>query len=474
MNLNDMRANAYGNVKNNDDKKENKEKTVKPFVPSAFIKSSDLVDGKEVKKTQTQATPNVKAFVPKEVIHKSDAYNQFAQMQQTQEKQKQFQQFQPTQFIKTVEDPKTKEELKRQKIFEAEKQISDVTDHLKNGGLVKVPLQQPEDGKDSVYRRIAKFLILIGEEEAAKILPHLKDKQIEKIIPEIASIRSVSSEEAAAIFEEFHLLVEQEKASGGVETARDMLTKAYGKTRAEQMIAKTVPPKYEKPFTYLNDEEKEKIHLLLKDENIGVQTLVLSHLEPQKAASVINMMDAETKKAVVLRLAKMEPMSPELIRRVDAAMKEKALNITTEKSEVVDGRNALAQILKKMDSGRESEIISSLSQEDPDLGDDLKKRLFTLEDVVNADDKFLQEKLHYMKEADIAYLIAGKNQAFVDKILYNISSVRREEVLVQSDILKPMRRADVDEITSKFVAVLRRAYEDGELIIKNRNEEQFV
>ena len=346
---------------------------------------------------------------------------------------------------------------------------------LKNQGLIKVPVpEEAPEGKESVYRRVAKFLILIGEDEAAKILPHLTDKQIEKIIPELASIRSVSKEEATQILEEFEALLEEAKKSGGVETAREMLTKAYGKDRAEEMLQKSMPEQVEKPFEYLADEETEKINLLLKDENVGVKSLVLSHLPPQKAAAVINSMKPDDKKEVVMRLAKMEPISPEILKRVDKAMLEKSRAITTEKTENIDGRNALAQILKKMDSGAESDILKSLSEEDPDLGHDLKQRLFTQEDVIAADDKFVQETLREFTDEEVAFLIAAKPDEFRNKVLDNISHGRRSEVLEQEELLKPMKRSECERITSTFVGILRRAYEEGKLVIKGRNDEAYI
>lgn len=354
-------------------------------------------------------------------------------------------------------------------------QLKNAADFLKTGGLVKVPVEKPEpDGTDSVYRRVAKFLLLIGEDEAAKILPHLSESQIEKIIPEIASIRTVDKDEAEVILAEFNSLLESSRESGGVETAREMLVRAYGKERAEQMLEKAMPLKGKKPFEYLNDADSERVYLLLKDENAGVQTLVLSHLAPQKAASVINQMSAEEKKEIIVRLAKMEPISPEVIRRVDEGMHEKSLRQSSEKAENIDGRNALAQILKKMDIGAEQDIITYLSEEDPDLGLDLRSRLFTMDDVIHADDRFIQKKLHEMKESDIAYLIAGKPEDFRNKILGNISAGRRTEVLDQEDILKPMRRSDCERITSQFFSVLRREYEAGHLIISNRNDDIFI
>ena len=229
-------------------------------------------------------------------------------------------------------------------------------------GILKVPEGTGET--ESVYRRVAKFLLLIGEEESAKILPHLSEKQIEKIVPEIASIRTVSNDEAAVILAEFKGLLNQSRKSGGIETAKDMLEKAYGKDKAERMLHKAIPFEGKVPFEYFRDADNEKIYRLLSDESVGVQSIVLSHLEPKKSAAVINLMNAAEKKDVVLRLAKMQPIEPDVVRRIDHSMHEKALAYTAEKAENIDGRNALAQILKKMDAGKENEILHVLRQKD--------------------------------------------------------------------------------------------------------------
>ena len=412
---------------------------------------------------------NVKDFRAKAYINNSDKKNDFQKKSDIKKNENQ------SDFSKIVFTNDINVQERTEKKHSSSQELENSVSYLKNGGLLKVPVEQPSaDGKDSVYRRVAKFLLLIGEDEAAKILPHLSESQIEKIIPEIASIRTVSKEEAAVIMEEFNGLLNKAREEGGVETAREMLEKAYGKKRAEEMLRKAMPLEGKVPFTYLRDADNERVYLLIKDENPGVQCLVLSHLDPKKAAKIINLMTSDEKKEVVMRLAKMEPVSPDVLRRVDQAMHEKSLNQTVERAENIDGRNALAQILKKMDAGAENDILKYLSEDDPDLGQDLRSRLFTLDDVVKSDDRFVQEKLREMSEADIAFLIASKPDDFREKILCNISSGRRSEVLAQEDILKPMRRSDCERITSEFFSKLRRAFEEGHLIIKDRNDDVFV
>ncbi len=353
---------------------------------------------------------------------------------------------------------------------ESSPELQHVTDYLKTGGLIKVTQDQTEQ-KDSIFRRVAKFLLIIGEDEAAKILPHLSEAQIEKIIPEIASIRSVDKDEADSILAEFNSLLQNARQAGGVETAREMLTKVYGKEKANQMLEKTVPFSGARPFDYLSDSDSERIYILLKDENIGVQAMVLSHLQPQKAASVINQMNPEEKKEIVLRLAKMEAVSPDILKRVDRALREKSLRQTSQKAEKIDGKNALAQILKKMSPSAENDIIASLSESDPDLGMDLRSRLFTMEDVINADDRFIQEQLRLLDDQTLCLLIAANPNDFRNKILDNVSSTRRQDVISIEEINKPFRRSDCERVTSEFFATLRRAYEAGKLIIHGRDED---
>ena len=346
---------------------------------------------------------------------------------------------------------------------------------LTSGALIKVPGQPREkDGRESIYRRVAKFLLLIGVDEAAKILPHLTDEQTEKIIPEIASIRYVEPDEAKEILQEFQGLVKQAREEGGVDTARTILEKAFGTHKASVILEKTASAISGKPFEYLYEADGERVSLLLKDESNAVKALVLSYLKPKTSAAVINALSPEDKKDVVMRLAKLTKVSPEIVQRVDKAMQEKMNHLATSKTDSIDGKNILAQILKKMSPEAEEGILNQLAEQDSSLGEDLRERLFTTEDIINADDRFIQEKLHNMDEEEIAYLIATKKDDFREKILSNVSENRRKSILETEKFLYPMRKSDLEKATSQFFAYCRRAWEDGNLYIKGRDDELYV
>ena len=492
MNLNDIRKNAYLNIDNAENQpdendivfEEKKDQiilsknvqnnTVKKFTFQSISKVVDEIQNQknqnsiqssnqnqfggqnQLNQNEKNKTPNIRKFSFEKITTK----NELGKIVSKDEVNNQFNQ-------KDIE--------KNQNNFKSESQSGKNTVNQsiqQQQILYKVP--KPEQKEDSIYRRVAKFLIIIGEDEAAKVLPHLAEEQIEKIIPEIASIKSVSPEESKKILEEFKGLIKQSRQSGGVETARDILQKVYGKEKAQEVLDRAMPFSEGKPFEYLNDADSERVYLLLKEESVGVQTIVLSHLVPKKAAQIINLMKEDEKKEVMIRLAKMEKISPDVIKRIDKSLHQKSLKQTSEKAESIDGKNVLAQILKKMDPKSESEIINVLSEDNPDLGEDLRSRLFTIEDVVNADDRFIQEKLRDMSIDEICYLIAGKSVEFREKILSNVSKGRKAEILEQESILSPMRKSECERITSIFFSILRRSFDEGHLIIKGRNDDVYV
>ena len=368
-----------------------------------------------------------------------------------------------------------KEKSKKEKHKSQNPELNAASDALVSGGLLKVHVSKNEaDGRESVYRRVAKFLLIIGVDEAAKILPHLTEEQTEKIIPEIASIRSVSPEETRQILEEFETLLKNARESGGIDTAREILRKAYGEKKAKELIDKSVPFPLEKPFEYLNDIDNERINLLLKEESVQVKALILSHLNPKKAASVINLMDSKEKSEVAFRLLKLEPVSPEVIKNLDEVLHKKVLLQNSQRTNSLDGKKILAEILKKMSFSTENSILSKISTEEPSLANDLRERLFTVDDVINSDDRFVQEILMMYSNYEIACLVYKREEKFTKKIFQCISQGRVSQVQEELNINQTFLKSECDKIYSKFLNTLRNAFEEGKLFIKNRTDDVYI
>jgi flagellar motor switch protein FliG len=337
----------------------------------------------------------------------------------------------------------------------------------------KLPGAPPREAGDSRLRRVAKFLILIGGDEAARILSKLDIEQVEAISREIASIRGISGEEASGIFEEFRSLLSSNygfmgKSSGGVEAARRLLFAAFGPEKGTEFLNRALPQTRENPFSFLEELNGEQIALLLKDESPGAAALILSRLSPKLSAETLVAMGSGRKTEIVKRIARLGQTTPEALEQVAGALKKKARKlggVNPKDAVAVDGRGALAAILKQSDFSFGDRIIRELDQEDPELSRELKERLNTLEDVIKAEDRPLQEKLRSMTDRDAALLLKGKTPEFIDKILSNVSSQRRAELLEEGRVMGAVPRREVDEATKSFLAWFRESREEGRILL---------
>jgi flagellar motor switch protein FliG len=343
------------------------------------------------------------------------------------------------------------------------------------GGLLKTA-PEPE----SKYRRVAKFLILIGGEDAAKILSGLEPDQVEAVAGEIASIRGITGEEAEAVFEEFRSLLAASYGYGGVsaggeEAARRLLYAAFGPERGEGFLRKALPRIRDKPFDFLADFSGEQIGLLFREESPAAAALVLSRLPPGQSAAALACVAPERKLEIVRRIAHPSQVSPEVLDRVAAALREKARTISHAGGAAgpgVDGRNALAAILKHSDLSFGDRLLTELESEDPELSRDLKERIYTPGDVVRAEDKPIQEKLRTLEDRDIVLLLKNRSEDFVEKILSNVSANRRDSIREEEALTGPVPKREADEAVRDFMTWFREAREEGRIAFLD--EDGFV
>jgi flagellar motor switch protein FliG len=254
------------------------------------------------------------------------------------------------------------------------------------------------------------LLILIGGGEAAAILAELDPAQVEEISREIASIKGISAAEGEEILAEFRSMLSRPfgyygSSSGGVETARRILYAALGPLQGESLLNRTVPASKENVFDFLEEFTPEQLVILLKDESPSTAALILSRVSSKLSAGTVSAFPAGRKPAILRRIAHQGEVSPEVLERVASALREKARHLGGgAKVMEIDGVQALAAILKQGDYSFGDRIIDELETSSPDLGRDLKEKLYTLDDVIKAVDRPVQEKLKTMSNRDITVL----------------------------------------------------------------------
>jgi len=338
---------------------------------------------------------------------------------------------------------------------------------------------QPEDKKinekpgPSKFKRAAQFMLLIGSDEASKILSRLDPGQVEAISKEIVSIKSISPEDAESVIQEFRSLLTPEygysgSSSGGIEEARRHLYAAFGPEKGEALLLKAVPEAAEAPFDFLNDFSGEQLALLFKDESPAACAMVFSRLPSKLSAAVLANTSPQRKLDIVKRIARLNEIPPEVIERTASALREKARYFGSSdmpKSAEIDGKGVLAAILKHSDMAFGGRLLEELEENDPSLSREMKDRLYTLDDVCNAADRPIQEKLRTLSDRDIALLLKGRPEPFTRKILANVSSVRSERIREESEIAGAVPKIETEAIAREFLSWFRESREEGRILM---------
>jgi flagellar motor switch protein FliG len=322
----------------------------------------------------------------------------------------------------------------------------------------------------SKYHRVAQFLVLVGSDEAAKVLSQLEPDQVEAVSKEIAVLKGITAEEGEAVLEEFRSLLSSPyvysgSSSGGAETARRLLYAAFGPEKGESLLRKAVPEAAENPFDFLNDFTGDQLALFFKNESPAAEALVLSRLSSRLSAAVLANTSPERKLEIVRRIAHMGQTSPEVLDQVAAALREKARHFGRIETSEVDGMGALTAILKSSDLSFGDRLLEELEEQDPALGRNLKERLYTLEDIAGAADRPVQEKLRSMSNRDIALLLKGRTEVFAKKILSNLSSVREAELKEEIEIMGPVPKIEAEAAAREFLAWFRLNREEGRILM---------
>jgi flagellar motor switch protein FliG len=330
-----------------------------------------------------------------------------------------------------------------------------------------------EVSRDSGYRKAAEFLIILGKEQAAEILKHLSDDEVEGITKELVKIDRVEPRQAQRILEEFGYLVKSQNlvARGGLDKARAILIAAFGEEKGERVFSRIAKKRFSRPFSFLSEVEDDQILLLLKEESPPVLAVILSHLEPDKAARLLSSLSLAEQKEVARRIARMKKLTPEVLSMAEESLRKKLQtqgNIVIEK---VDGQSALLEIISHLDPTSEKLIVDELSETDPELAHSLKGRLYDIDVVSRVRDRDLQEILQEFSEPELALVLKGKSGEIKERILSNVSTRRREMIQSEYDALGRVLKTDVEKATKDFTEYIRDKAESKKILILNRDDE---
>ncbi len=327
-------------------------------------------------------------------------------------------------------------------------------------------------GKD----KAAILLIALGQEISKEVFKHLEGEEIEELYLQIAKTTKVSPEAKDRVFEEFNelMLAQQYLAQGGITYARELLQSALGESKAVEIITKLTSSLQVRPFDFIQKTESEQILNFIQGEHPQIIALIISYLPAQKAGEIFRNLSEEKQVDIARRIASMERTSPEMIREVERVLERKLSTVVGQDYTSAGGLDTLIEMLANVDSGTEKTIIESLSETDPELAEEIRKRMFVFEDIILLDDRAIQQVLKSVESKDLSLALKGSSEDVSEKIFKNMSKRAADMLREDMEFAGPVRVKDVQEAQQKIVNVIRKLEETGEIVIARGGEDEMI
>ena len=325
-------------------------------------------------------------------------------------------------------------------------------------------------------QKAAILLIALGPERSADIFKHLKEDEIEELTLEIANTRSVSPQVKGDVLNEFYqiCLAQQYIAEGGIGYAKELLDKALGEDRAKEVITKLTASLQVRPFEFVRKTDPSQLLNFIQDEHPQTIAMILSYLTSAQAALVIGALPPEKQADVAKRIAMMDRTSPDVIKEVERVLEKKLSSLVNQDYTIVGGVDAIVNILNTVDRTTEKHIMESLEIEEPELADEIRKKMFVFEDILLLDDRAIQRVLRDVDNADLGVALKAANEEVQNVIFKNLSKRLAAMIKEDMEFMGPVRMKDVEEAQQKVVSVIRKLEDSGEIVISRGGGDEIV
>ena len=325
-------------------------------------------------------------------------------------------------------------------------------------------------------QKAAIFLVAVGEEISAKIMEQMREDEIEKLVFEIARTETVESELKEAVLQEFQELMAAQNfiTTGGIDYARGLLEKSLGSQKAIEVINRLTSSLQVRPFDFIRRTDPAHLLNFIQQEHPQTIELILAYLEPQKASVILQNLPDEIQSDVARRIATMDRTSPDVLREVERVLEKKLSTLSSEDYTAAGGVESIVEILNLVDRSSEKAIIESLEEDDPDLAEEIKKRMFVFEDIVMLDDRSIQKVLREVNSEELAKALKIVDTEVQDKIFRNMSKRAASMLKEEMEYMGPTRLKDVEEAQQKIVSIIRHLEDNGDIVIARSDEDEMI
>ena len=325
-------------------------------------------------------------------------------------------------------------------------------------------------------QKAAAVIVSLGADKASNLYQFMDPEDVEALTLEVARLGMLNSEQTEEVLTEFYQNCMTSKAvtEGGLEYARSVLEKAFGNQTAMALLEKVTKSLKTREFAFLNKADVKSLFSALQNERPQTMALVLSYVDPDKAAGVIEQLEPRRQIKVVEAIATMESASPTAIKTIEAEMERKFSSIITQSNVKVGGIDYVAGIMNHLDRSSEKSIFDGLAEHNAELADEIRKRMFVFEDIITMDDRSVQRFVRDCDPRDLVLALKTANAEVSNKLFTNMSARMAESIRDDLEVTTNVRMKDVEDAQQRIVGVIRDLEERNEIVILKGGKDDII
>ncbi|WP_088187839.1 flagellar motor switch protein FliG [Desulfosporosinus sp. FKA] len=325
-------------------------------------------------------------------------------------------------------------------------------------------------------QKAAILMISLGSQNSAKIVQNLSELEIEKLTLEMSNVGKITPEQRDNVIEEFHqmCLANDYISYGGVDYAREVLERALGEPKANEIISRLASNLKMRPFDLVRRTDPKQLFSFIQGEHPQTIALIMTHLPVDKAATLLASLNQERQADVAKRIAIMGRTSPDVLKEIEKVLERKISSLAPTDYTSSGGIQNIVDVLNRTDPGTVKVVMDALEQDDPELAEQIKRQMFVFEDIITLDDRGIQMVLREVDTKDLGLALKGSNPEVVEKVMGNMSSRAGQMLREDMEFMGPVRLRDVEEAQQRIVKVIRKLEESGAIVISRGGADEIV
>ncbi len=313
-------------------------------------------------------------------------------------------------------------------------------------------------------RKAAIVMMTLGEEAAAKMFRHLDESEIEQIAREVATLGAVAPTVGEEVLSEFNDMAAAADyvTSGGVEHARRLLSRTLSAESTRRILDRIVQSHSKTAgFQSLEKANPQQLSKFILGEHPQTIALILARLNAGSAAQLVAQLPDEMRADVLMRMASIEDISPDLISRISSVIDQRLKSLGGPSREQHGGLRAVAELFNRLERSVSQATLERIEMESQDLAVQIRNLMFVFDDLLTVEDTGIREIVNRADKKLLTIALKGASEDIRQRFFVNMSKRAAELIKEEMEIMGAVRLREVEKAQHEIVAITRKLEEEG-------------